>query len=263
VDHCLIPDSRSLSPFFAMKRFFIKHVTCGTVRITGSDAKYIVNVLRMKAGDEMILFNGNGGEYLAEIKRAGTESVKVQIKSGYVPKPESSVEMTLAQGFLKDKKMDGLVRQVTELGIKGWVPFFAKRSVPRPNMERICARMKRWDKIAKEALKQCGRSWITQIHTAVGFDRMLDMAKVCDLKIIFWENHGKPCCFEKLKDSHGTVKTIFAIIGPEGGLTLEEVDQAKECGFVTAGLGPRILRAETATVAACALLQYVFGDIGN
>ena len=158
--------------------------------------------------------------------------------------------------------MDGLVRQLSELGITQWLPFFAQRSVPRLNQKDFSARLKRWQKIAKEALKQCKRGRVLEIRDPVSFESMLAQSRNCDLKIAFWEEESVPLK-ELPMQSKQEIKTIFALLGPEGGFTVQEIETARENGFIIAGLGPRILKAETATVAACALLQYLYGDMGK
>ena len=158
--------------------------------------------------------------------------------------------------------MDGLVRQLSELGIVKWIPFIAERSVPRPDKKQLLARTKRWEKIAKEALKQCRRGRIMEIGETVTFEEMLDLSQFCDLKVAFWEDELQPV-HANLLESGEKINTVFALIGPEGGFTQKEIEKAEHRGFITVGLGPRILRAETATVAACVLLQYLFGDMSQ
>ncbi|QTA90883.1 Ribosomal RNA small subunit methyltransferase E domain-containing protein [Desulfonema magnum] len=156
--------------------------------------------------------------------------------------------------------MDNLVRHLTELGITEWIPFIAERSVSRPDKKRLASRMERWKKIAREAVKQCKRSHIPDIDTVLSFEELLHIGKAYDLKIVFWENETMNFAFPQLHDKQ--YHTIFVMLGPEGGFTSREIESALASGFVTAALGPRILRAETATIAASALLQYLFGDMG-
>jgi len=158
--------------------------------------------------------------------------------------------------------MDGLVRQLTELGVTKWIPFFAERSVSRPEKKQISARTQRWKKIAKEALKQCKRGRIMEIGATVSFEEVLNLGESCDLKVVFWENEFRLVNTQLPKHSR-QINTIFAMLGPEGGFTSREIESARDQGFVTAALGPRILRAETATIAASVLLQYVFGDMSQ
>lgn len=247
-----------------MRYFFIEQSAVGDPQllITGSDAKHIRTVLRLKPGDKIGLFDGQGFEYRARIVTVSAGRVEVLVLQRFPATAESPVQIIIAQAFLKAKKMDRLVRQLTELGINKWIPFFAKRSVPRPSKKNLSARMERWKKIVKEALKQCKRGCVPQIGETATFEEVLNQSQSCDIKIAFWENESEPVN-APLSGSELQIEKIFVLLGPEGGFTAEEIEQARTRGFVTATLGPRILRAETASVAACVLLQYLYGDMGT
>jgi len=248
-----------------MRRFFIEKskITCPIIFITGSDAAHIKKVLRMKLGDRIGLFDGMGFEYEARIENLLAGSVEVSITKRFLSASESPVQIIVAQALLKDKKMDILARQLTEIGITKLIPFTSIRSVPRPDKKRLSARRKRWEKIAIEAIKQCRRGHVTEIGETITFN---DIIKIiddeCDLKLVFWENESKPIsdAVQQVHDRH--YKKILAVLGPEGGFTEKEIEDARASGFATASLGPRILRSETAAVAACTILQYIFGDMG-
>jgi len=245
-----------------MRYFFIEQAksTGSTFIITGSDARHIKTVLRLKPGDKIGLLDGKGFEYEAEVVDLSAGRVKVSVIRRFPLDAESPVQITVVQGFLKEKKMDGLVRQLSELGIIKWIPFIADRSVPRPDKKQLLARTKRWGKISKEAIKQCKRGCIMEIGDTVSFEEILNLSQAADLKIAFWEDELQPLN-AKLPGSDCKIKKIYVLLGPEGGFTRQEIESARDRGFVTASLGPRILRSETATVAACALLQHIFGDM--
>ena len=247
-----------------MRRFFIEQtkITSTKIFITGSDAAHIKKVLRMKSGDRIGLFDGRGFEYEARIENLLAGSVEVSITKRFLSASESPVQIIVAQALLKDKKMDILARQLTEIGITKLIPFTSIRSVPRPDKKRLSERRKRWEKIAIEALKQCRRGHVTEIGETITFNDVIKIDDECDLKIVFWENESKPIsnAVQQVHDRH--YRKILAVLGPEGGFTEKEIEDARACGFVTASLGPRILRAETAAVAACTILQYLFGDMG-
>jgi 16S rRNA (uracil1498-N3)-methyltransferase len=247
-----------------MRYFFIEQsAISGTAAvITGSDARHVKTVLRLKPGDKIGFFDGRGFEYRAEIIALSPEKIKVSITDSFPSTAESPVQIVVAQAFLKEKKMDALVRQLTELGVTKWIPFFAERSVSRPEKKQISARTQRWEKIAKEALKQCKRGRIMEIGKTVSFGEVLKLGESYDLKVVFWESEFRSANAELPKPSQ-QINTIFAMLGPEGGFTSREIESARDRGFVTAALGPRILRAETATIAASVLLQYVFGDMSQ
>ncbi len=246
-----------------MRRFFIKQSETAVPIsvITGSDARHIKKALRLKPGDIITLFDGAGSEYEARIISLSADSVNVSIMRSFPSTTESPIQIIVAQAFLKQRKMDNLVRQLTELGITKWVPFISRRSVPRPDNKRLAVRTNRWKKISKEALKQCNRGRIMEIWPTVSFEDTFNISKQSNLKIAFWENESKPVNLA-LAQSNKHFNNIFIMIGPEGGFTSQEIEKVKACGFITAALGPRILRAETATIAASVLIQYLFGDMG-
>jgi len=245
-----------------IRRFYIDNAKPPgkSVAISGQDARHIKNVLRLKPGTKIKLVDAKGYEYDAVIKSAEPMAVKAEITGKSGPVNEPGVHITIAQGFLKDKKMDFLLRQLTELGISEWIPFFSERSVPRPDKKRLKSRMERWRKIAREALKQCRRSKIPETGRVLSYEEILRSGRDYDLRLIFWEEaQADSFAWEDL--AKNKPERILALLGPEGGFSAKEAKLAKKSGFLTACLGPRILRAETATAAACALIQYFFGDL--
>jgi len=246
-----------------MRLFFIDPSAAAKplVTIKGSEAHHIKNVLRLKPGDHLKLFDGTGYEYQAVIARIDAEKVEAEIQRRLQPSENPGARITVAQAFLKEKKMDDLVRKLSELGVAGWIPFFSQRAIPRPDKARLAARTQRWQRIAVEALKQCRRKNVLEIQEALSFEEVLALANPFDLKIIFWENEAAPLNRD-LGPHAGTLNSIMVMLGPEGGFSEQEIDRARQSGFVTTGLGPRILRAETATLAASTLVQYLYGDMG-
>ncbi len=243
----------------SLRRFYIPPEAIANERpsISGDDAGHITRVLRLKPGDTVELFDGTGMGYRARILDMASKRVSFTVEETYALSTESPTHITLAQGVLKDRKMDDLIRQLTEIGIDCWMPFHAARSVPQPRGKRQEKRVARWEKIAIEAVKQCRRGCIPEIRPFDSLKAVLATSESFDGKLLFWEetNHA-------FSPPQKPMKRIMIIIGPEGGLDAEEVRLAKEHGFLTAGLGPRILRAETATLAAAILAQYCFGDLG-
>ncbi|MBU1054528.1 MAG: 16S rRNA (uracil(1498)-N(3))-methyltransferase [Proteobacteria bacterium] len=231
--------------------------------IRGVDARHIINVLRLKPGDSIELFDESGIKYEARIVAVSSAKVDVNIVGQCNHVVESFLEIVVAQSFLKEGKMDNLIRQLTELGITKWIPFISERSVSRPDDKRLSNRTKRWEAIAKEATKQCKRAKSPKIGKTVSFKEILESEPGFDLKIIFWENEKNLLEIKDLGGKHGVINKILVMLGPEGGFTTNEVEKAKESGFLTAGLGPRILRAETASLSACTLIQFLFGDMGQ
>lgn len=246
-----------------MKRFYLPSEKIGgdQALLDGPEAYHLRTVMRLGPGDHVVVFDGTGNAYDALITAFEGRQVRLSltaIKTGDGPSDSS---LTLAQGYLKDKKMDNLVRPLTELGLSRWIPFVASRSVPAPDKNRLEARLNRWRKLSLEAMKQCRRNHPLLIDMPCSFDEVLRQADSCDLKLMFWEQADAG--FTPEGGSSPANKRVFVLIGPEGGFDPAEVAAARDCGFLLMGLGPRILRAETATLAACTLIQYLWGDMGN
>jgi len=251
-----------------MRRFFItpEAITGNRAVIQGQEARHLATVLRLVPGDTVELVDGKGTMVKAEIETISPQNINLVIIEESPAKSESPVHITIAQGMLKDKKMDMLIRHLTELGICEWIPFVSSRSIPKPDSKRIMARMERWNKIAMEALKQCGRSVVPIIGKSVQFTEILEMGSDFDQKIAFWENAATPiACAWEHGQKHGieSPERILVMIGPEGGFSKEEIEAAKKNGFTSYSLGPRILRAETASITAATLVQHFFGDLGK
>ena len=246
-----------------MRYFFIDPsvLTDPVVSITGSEAHHIKTVLRLKPGDGLKLFDGTGYEYDASIVSVSAKAVAVEIRQREKAAVPSGVQIMVAQAFLKEKKMDDLVRKLCELGVSRWIPFFSQRSIARPDAKRLAGRSQRWDRIATEAVKQCRRIDTPLIGDVMSFEDVLKYSDSCDAKIVFWENETRPLSADLIGGDHPNNK-LLVMLGPEGGFTDLEIEKLVNCGFLSAGLGPRILRAETATVVAVTLVQYLFGDMG-
>ena len=255
-----------------MRRFFIEshNLKEKTGIIDGSDFNHIKNVLRLKNGDSVILFDGKSGEYIARIEKFKTKEILLHIIEKKISKKESPIEISVAQAYLKGNKIDNIIRQLSELGIKKWSTFFSERTIPKIDAKKIEKKIERWEKIAKESLKQCERNAILQIEKPKTFNNLLALAKENDLNIIFWEGENiKNNLLNETNKINETNKTnkinkinkILIIIGPEGGFSQKEIKLAKQNQFLTISLGPRILKADTATIASCAIIQHIFGDM--
>jgi len=246
-----------------MRRFFIvpEAIAGATVMLSADDSRHLVQVLRLRPDDAVLLYDGRGMEYHGKVVSISAGRVSVAIDERRPNTAESPLRLTLMQGFLKEAKMDQVVRQATELGVSHLVPVFAERSVARPDERRLAARSDRWRKIATEALKQCRRGCIPCIDPACDLEAALALGRTCQLRIVFWEESRQPLG-QILKTVARPVHTAAVLLGPEGGFESEEIAAAEAAGFVVASLGPRILRAETASLAVCALIQHRFGDLG-
>ena len=247
-----------------MRRFSVQpqDIDGTSAAIHGSEANHIQNVLRLSPGHVIRLFDGTGVEYNASIDRISPDKVSVTIIETIRPQTESPIHLAVALAFLKDKKMDHLIPPLTELGISQFIPFLAERSVARPDTGRLKNRMNRWEKIAVESLKQCRRSQSPQIGPASTFAEVLALGKNCDIRMLFWENSQTSATLSGNSNTR-TANKILLVLGPEGGFSEREIEQAETAGFSIVSLGPRILKAENAPVAACAIVQYLFGDMGK
>ncbi len=246
-----------------MRRFYLPDGAAPgrTARIRGDEAAHIRKVLRMTPGDPVQLIDGDGGIYDGRIEAVSADGVTVAVLDRTNAATESPLAVTVAQSYLKDKKMDGLIRPLTELGITRWLPFISDRSVPAPDGKRLAGRIARWEKIAREAVKQCGRSRVPEIGEVTDLDGVLDAAEAAPLKLVFWEKVREPLDLLALREGLTGISSAVVLIGPEGGFTDAEADRAAAAGFRPASLGPRILRSETAAAAATALVQFLFGDM--
>jgi 16S rRNA (uracil1498-N3)-methyltransferase len=244
-----------------MRRFYLsaEQIKRDKAVITGSEAHHLRDVLRLQADERIVVIDGHGGEYLAQVVSIQRGDIKVEVLEKLISNDEPALRIAVAQGYLKDKKMDGVVRQLTELGVDCWIPFFSGRSIPLPNPARLINRSRRWQKISLESLKQCRRRHAMAIEPAVSFKQAVKQAQDYDLKIIFWEEAELASLSPQ--DKAPVPARVFVMIGPEGGFEADEISYAQETGFKTAGLGPRTLKAETAAVTAAVVVQTLFGDM--
>jgi 16S rRNA (uracil1498-N3)-methyltransferase len=245
-----------------MPRFYVPqpHIEEGKLSVEGDEVKHIRNVLRLKAGDEITVFDGLGKEYQGIIVEEGRSSVLIKIQNIFSTPAKSSIEVTLAQSLLKGEKMDYLIQKATELGVKGIVPFFSSRSVPLLEKSKRLKRHHRWERIAVEASKQSGRGVVPKIEPLQDYSEMLGSASPSALCLILCEREGNT--LKEVLERSKEKAEVFFIIGPEGGLDQEEVEEAKRKGFFPVTLGRRILRAETTSLCLLSILQYERGDIG-
>ncbi|MBA2880591.1 16S rRNA (uracil1498-N3)-methyltransferase [Desulfosalsimonas propionicica] len=242
-----------------MRRFYINPSELERPEpcITGKEARHLKTVLRLSAGDRIRVTNGAGRICDARIISIEEKTVRVVIENRIEAGNESPLDLIVAQGFLKDKKMDELVRHLTELGVTRWIPMMTRRTVARPDARRMKKRMERWQAISLEAIKQCGRSMVPEIAPVMDFSEVLSLGATVDARFFFWEQARAPLA-DTAENSPGA---ILLLLGPEGGFTENEAADAEASGFSAVSMGCRILRAETAAISACTLVQYVFGDL--
>jgi len=234
-----------------------------SVELGKNHIRYIRNVLRLEKGDPLILFSGTGMEYGAVIRQISRDAVIADI----IEKKDirdSGIRITLAQALPKGPKMDAIIQKATELGVSRIIPFDSTRSIPKLTGEKALSRTDRWQKIALEACRQCGRGDIPDIAEISTFHEVLDMPVEEDLKLIFWEEESGRGIKDVLRSEISSgARGFFVIVGPEGGFSKEEVEAAVKKGYLSVSLGRRVLKVETASTAILAILQYERGSLSG
>jgi 16S rRNA (uracil1498-N3)-methyltransferase len=221
--------------------------------------KYLKQVMRLKTGDKITVFDGFGHEFAALIDDFSAEDVRVELVEEKVT-PERKIKITLGQAIPKAGKMDIIVKSAAELGADVIVPFDAARSVAKIAAEKNPLKAARWQKIAQEAARCCHSSRITEVSKVSSFTDMLAMAGDDALKIIFWEEESQKTIKDVLMDkTFDAAKNFFIIVGPEGGFSKNEVIMALNKGFISVSLGKQILKVETAAAAIISIIQYEKG----
>lgn len=250
-----------------MRRIFIKSLLADTLTITGGDAHHLGRVMRAKAGDHIVVADdiGQVGEY--SITGFTENTVELQLEHHIQEETESPVELVLAQCLPKGDKLELITQKATELGVNVIVPLVSDNCVVKYNGKKAAARQEKWQKIANEAGKQCGRSCLPTVEPIVPLGQwlrnMAEAAKEEGTAICMCYENEEQQGIKVFLQSQKDIKKIVFIIGPEGGFSLAEAQLARELGIASVSLGTRILRAETAAIAAAAVIQYEIGDLGG
>ena len=235
-------------------RYFTQNITQDEAYITGPDAVHLVRVLRAKPGDSVLLCNGAGMDFDAEVLTVGVDEVFLRVLAGRPTKAEPAIEVTVFAGMAKGERMDYAVQKSVELGAFCVVPFYSEYSVVKPGNDE--KKVARYQKIAAEAAKQSGRGILPVVYAPLPFEEMLAEAACCEKALFFYEKGGA-----SLRSAYSGQKSLAFITGPEGGFSAAEARKAEEAGCLRVGLGPRILRCETAPVAALAALMCMSGNL--
>ncbi|MEM7406741.1 MAG: 16S rRNA (uracil(1498)-N(3))-methyltransferase [Pseudomonadota bacterium] len=231
-----------------------------TIELNDELFHYANRVLRLRAGDAITLFNGDGGEYGARFTAVSKRNATLEIEAFRNDERCSPVIITCAAGVTRGDKMDVTIRRCTELGISRFQPLTTERSgVSFSGAERLAKRREHWQHVAVAACEQCGQNRIPTILPPRSLPEWLgdsDAQSAHDLRLVF--DPAAPTGWSGLPARAGC---IAVLTGSEGGLSNPEVEAARTAGFIAVRLGPRILRAETAAIAAAALVQARFGDL--
>jgi 16S rRNA (uracil1498-N3)-methyltransferase len=234
-----------------------------SVTLSADETRHLRDVLRLKVGDEIYVFDGEEREYRCEIAEIARASARATVTAQAEPaRPESPLHLTLAVALLKGEKFDLVVQKATELGVATIIPIVTSRADVKLKDEGDAARkLARWQRIVLEATKQCGRARSMQIGPAISFSHLIDQTKSDDSpRLMFAERAGMTLA-EVSDGQSERSSNLIALIGSEGGFSDEEIEQARGGGWKIVTLGGRIMRAETAAIAIAALLQNRFGDL--
>ena len=223
-----------------------------TVTLTADEARHLRDVLRLKAGDEVYVFDGRGREVRCSVSNTKRDSAELRIEAEVEPaKPESQLQLNLCVALLKGEKFDLVVQKATELGVTAVTPLITRHAdIHLRDQSDATKRVARWQRIALEAAKQSGRAFVPEISLPVAFETALE-----GVGVMFSERGGE--AFESLTGAGA----MTALVGSEGGWADEEIEAARARDFHIVTLGGRILRAETAAIAVTVLLQHRFGDL--
>ena len=243
-----------------MPRFFIENVSGEFITVSGSDAAHIAKSLRMKPGESVTVCGGQGIDFLCEITELSEQTVQLRVVDTVVTQSEPSLRVTLYQGLPKGDKLEWIIEKTIELGVSRIVPVLMQRSVSRPDAKSAAKKHERYNKLALSAAKQCGRGMIPEVAPMAPFREILPLLNAHDLVIFFYECGGQPLSEAVADINRSAWKDIAIVIGPEGGFDPAEAEALQAAGAFTATLGPRILRTETAPLAALSALMYGTGN---
>ena len=224
--------------------------------LTGSAAGHLTRVLRLRPKAPLTLFNGRGGEYAASIERVQGSKVTVAVGEHAAIERESPFPLTLAQGVSRGERMDLVVQKATELGVARLVPVLTERSIVRLDEEQSDRKSNHWRAVAISACEQCGRNRLPEVVLPTRLREFLRQPAGDSVRLLL-----SPSATQRIEDVPRPARGATVLIGPEGGLSEAEQQDALTAGFTAVNLGPRVLRTETAAIASLTLLQREFGDL--
>lgn len=245
-----------------MQRYFVKHRTNeNSFVIDADDRHHMIKVMRMEIGDKVICVDPKGDTAVCEIAKITDEHVVVDVVQWIDEKSELPILVTIASGLPKADKLEWIIQKGTELGAHEFIPFSARRSVVKWDEKKSAKKIDRWQKIAKEAAEQAHRGMVPDIVSPMNFKAFIEKSKNFDYKLAAYEEEsrsGESSIFSATLQKMKQGESLLIVFGPEGGLAEEEVGFLQENDFVLCGLGPRILRTETAPLYALAAISYHF-----
>lgn len=225
-----------------------------------SIAHYLRHVLRLRVGDEIIAFDGAGEEYLVRLTCVAATHVQGERLALLAPTRLAPKPLILGQALPKGSKMDLIVEKCSELGLTTLVPLHTERTVVREASERLATKMMRWQRIAAAAARQCGRRTLLDVQPPMALRDFCVRYRSAPVKLVCWEEERQQG-LRQIIESHIDQSPIVLLIGPEGGLTVHEIDMARTEGFTTVSLGSHLLRTETAAIVLTGIVRYSLGDL--
>ncbi|MDJ0870508.1 MAG: 16S rRNA (uracil(1498)-N(3))-methyltransferase [Gammaproteobacteria bacterium] len=226
-------------------------------RVTGDRAHYLSRVLRLKPGHEITVFDGRGGEYLASVGTVTRHAVELLLGAHRAVERESPLEITLALGLSRGERMDFAIQKATELGVQTVAPLVTERCGVVLSAERAAQRRHHWEKIVISASEQCGRNRLAMVQPVLGIDDWISLRAPKPGLVFVPDGESAGPALQHPGDR------VTLLVGPEGGLSAAELRRVAQAGFQPVQLGPRVLRAETAAIAALATVQACWGDLGG
>jgi 16S rRNA (uracil1498-N3)-methyltransferase len=245
-----------------MHRFFVQpeKITGDQVVLQGSDVSHIRTVLRLQAGDRIHVLDGLGKRYLVQLTEVNPRAVHGRVESKEDYQTESPVNIQMGAALLKGNKFDPVLRKSVELGVCGVTPLNTERCVIRAQRSEAEKKTARWQRIAREAARQSGRSHLPEVSSSIqNVEEFCQANQKAEIKLVFWEEE-EACRLNDVSPTSNP-KSIAFLTGPEGGFSQEEIETAQRYGFQSITLGPRILRAETVSIVVLSLLQSRWGDL--
>ena len=243
-------------------RYFTRELADGRAALTGSDAHHLADVMRAKLGEEVVLCGPDGLEYLGTVTAIEPGRGEFSVTDGTTSKAEPDCAVTLFAGYPKAGKLEEVIRHSVELGVTEVVPFFSRYCVATPKKEDV--KNERYNRIALEAAKQCGRGVLPDVALPLpNFGALCRSLEGYDLVLFCYELGGAPLrqLLADAKPADGQRLKIALITGAEGGFAVEEAEMAANAGVKTVGLGPRILRCETAPLAVLSAVMTLTGNL--
>jgi 16S rRNA (uracil1498-N3)-methyltransferase len=224
-------------------------------RLRGGAANHVIRVLRLRAGDALVVFDGTGGEYPATIDELGKDTVVVTLGEHRGLERESPLVITLAQGIARAERMDWVVQKATELGVARIVPLVTERSVVRLDAQQAQTRLRHWRAVVIAACEQCGRNRLPEVAAPTSLADLLSAVPSGSVRLM-----PSPGAALRARDLDPQTQSVIVLVGPEGGFCESEQQAAERSGFRALTLGPRVLRTETAALATLVALQERLGD---